>query len=90
KGLYLSDSDDYNSMFKDKKNNNNKYSMKRYNVENKNGKLRLSTEDKEGFWVEVLELYSLSLGKDTWDKYFKNNNSCKEKVNNIGEIKILE
>ena len=51
--------------FKDKKNNNKKYSMKRYNVENKNGKLRLSTEDKEGFGVEVLELYSLSLGKDT-------------------------
>lgn len=74
KGLYLSDSDDYSSMFKDENNNNKKYSMKRYNVENKDGKLRLSTEKEEGFGVKVLDLYSLSLGKDTWSKYFENSN----------------
>lgn len=71
KGLYLSDSDDYDSTFKDKNNNKFKYSMKRYNVENKNNILKLSTEKEEGFGVKVLDLYSLSLGQDAWNNYFK-------------------
>lgn len=73
--VYVTDSDDINTKYRDKISGKNELvAMKRYRIVNKNGEARINNVyDSDSNGAKINNIHTLSLGTEYWNNYFREN-----------------